>query len=58
MPTLIFGLVIASILKERQIIDPKYIYALIIYTILTSLLPTILFSFRKSKNVEQSIEQS
>lgn len=50
MPTLIFGLVIASILKERGIIEQKYIYALIIYTMLTSLLPTILFSFKKANN--------
>ncbi len=50
MPTLIFGLVIATILKERGIIDIKYVYALIIYTILTSLLPTVLFSFKKAKS--------
>ncbi len=48
MPTLIFGLVIAGILNERAIIPSRYIYALIIYTLLTSLLPTIFLSFKKS----------
>lgn len=49
MPTLIFGLVIANVLMERQLVPDKYSYALIIYTLLTSLLPTIIFSLRKIK---------
>jgi Kef-type K+ transport system membrane component KefB len=47
MPTLIFGLVIAGILKEKGQVPDVYIFALIIYTILASLLPTVLFSFQK-----------
>ena len=43
MPTLIFGLVIAGILFERGILAKHLIYALIIYTLLTSLLPSIVF---------------
>jgi Kef-type K+ transport system membrane component KefB len=49
MPTLIFGLVIANVLMERELVAPKYSYALIIYTLLTSLFPTIMFSLRKFK---------
>ncbi len=64
MPTLIFGLVIAGILKDRGIIRVNYIYALIIYTLLTSLLPTLFLSFRKTvipdslKNTEPSEDPS
>jgi Kef-type K+ transport system membrane component KefB len=47
MPTLIFGLVIASVLKERGEVPETYIYALIIYTLISSLLPSILFSFKR-----------
>jgi Kef-type K+ transport system membrane component KefB len=43
MPTLIFGLVIASILLERNQIDQKYVYGLLIYTFLTSILPAFFF---------------
>lgn len=50
MPTLIFGLVIASILRERNLLAPEYSYALIIYTLLTSLMPSIIFSLRKFRN--------
>ncbi|MFZ8933725.1 MAG: cation:proton antiporter [Bacteriovoracaceae bacterium] len=49
MPTLVFGLVIMSILKERAILPSYLIYALIIYTIITSLLPSIVFSFRNKE---------
>ncbi len=49
MPTLVFGLVIVSILKERGILPSYLLYALIIYTVLTSLLPSVVFSLR-SKN--------
>ncbi len=47
MPTLIFGLVIANILMERKLLANEYCYALIIYTLLSSMMPSIIFSFRK-----------
>jgi len=46
MPTLIFGLVISSVLTERASVPAPYIYALIIYTVITSVLPSILFSLK------------
>lgn len=57
MPTLIFGLVISSILKERGIIDPKWIYALIIYTIMTSLIPAIIFSIQGKRDSTEPAQQ-
>jgi Kef-type K+ transport system membrane component KefB len=48
MPTLIFGLVIASVLKERGEVSNTVVYALIFYTLVSSFLPTILFSFQKN----------
>lgn len=56
MPTLIFGLVIAGILIERGEVPTVYIYALIVYTLISSLLPTILFNFQKKEAVTE--EQS
>jgi Kef-type K+ transport system membrane component KefB len=53
MPTLIFGLVIAGILKDRGILEQKYIFSLIIYTLLTSILPVIIASFKKATGDEQ-----
>ena len=53
MPTLIFGLIIAGILKERGLVHNDYIYALIFYTLFSSLLPTIMFSFQKKKDDEE-----
>lgn len=53
MPTLIFGLVIANVLMERQLVPDKYSYALILYTLLTSLFPTIIFSLRKFKGTQK-----
>lgn len=47
MPTLIFGLVISGVLKERGVIQDDLIYALIIYTLISSLLPTIIFSLSR-----------
>lgn len=47
IPTLIFGLVIAGILQERADFPQEIAYALIFYTIATSLLPTILFPLQK-----------
>jgi Kef-type K+ transport system membrane component KefB len=47
MPTLIFGLVIAAVLKEEGVVDTKVVYALIFYTLVASLLPTIFFSLQK-----------
>jgi hypothetical protein len=48
MPTLIFGLVIASILKDRGIVPVYLVYAVLFYTLLTSLLPTFIFNADKS----------
>ena len=53
MPTLIFGLVIAGILKERAIIHERYIFSLILYTLMTSILPVIIASFKKATGTEQ-----
>lgn len=49
MPTLIFGLVISGILLERGLVPSKYAYALIIYTLLTSLFPSLMFSLKRFK---------
>lgn len=50
MPTLIFGLVISTILMERKIIPLYLVYALIIYTLFTSLLPTFMLNFKNEEN--------
>lgn len=42
MPTLIFGLVIASILQERFSISPDITIGLIIYTLVSSIVPALL----------------
>lgn len=54
MPTLIFGLVIASILKERGIIPSVLIYSLLIYTLLNSIIPAIVLTAAKPKKLENS----
>lgn len=46
MPTLIFGLVIAGILKEKNLVSNQVVYALIFYTLVSSLLPSILFPIK------------
>lgn len=43
LPTLIFGLVIAAILRDEFTVDPAIISGLVIYTIVTSIIPTILY---------------
>jgi len=43
LPNLIFGLVLASILRERFQIDVYIISGLIVYTILSSVIPAIVF---------------
>lgn len=48
MPTLIFGLVIANILKQRGIVPVYLVYAILFYTLMTSLLPTFIFNAEKS----------
>lgn len=58
MPTLIFGLVIAGILKDRNIVSPTIIYGLIFYTLVSSLLPTILFSFQKKEDQQLKMFKS
>jgi len=55
MPTLIFGLVIAGILKERNAVSSTIIYGLIFYTLISSLLPTILFSFQKREKDQMNL---
>lgn len=54
MPTLIFGLIIAGILLERGDVPTEVVYALVIYTLISSLLPTILFAFEKLKPKSQA----
>jgi Kef-type K+ transport system membrane component KefB len=49
MPTLIFGLVIAGILKERGIMPNNLIYALLIYTLLNSIIPSIILTAKSLK---------
>lgn len=43
LPTLIFGLVIAGILREKFQIDIKIISGLMFYTLITSIIPAIVF---------------
>lgn len=50
LPTLIFGLVIATVLLQRGEVDKKLVYSLIIYTLITSLIPTLVFPFLSSKD--------
>lgn len=52
MPTLIFGLVISGILIERDILPVKYCYGLLLYTLLTSVVPTIMKQFKKNNEVK------
>ncbi len=47
MPTLIFGLVIAGILRERGGLPPVMIYALLIYTLLNSIIPSLVLTAAK-----------
>lgn len=47
LPTLIFGLVIANLLEVKQGVPRDIVYALIIYTLITSLLPTFAFGVQK-----------
>lgn len=55
MPTLIFGLVIAGVLKERQLVGDTVVYGLIFYTLVTSMIPTFLFAFQREA-IEQGFE--
>ena len=43
LPNLIFGIVIAGILLEREAISLDYVYALLIYTIASSIIPALFF---------------
>ncbi len=56
MPTLIFGLVIAGVLKERSLAQEYIVYGLIFYTLITSLLPTVVFATQKVMKIEDKIE--
>lgn len=51
LPTLIFGLVIAAILRDEFAVEPAIISGLVIYTIVTSIIPAILF-----RNQDSAIE--
>ncbi|MCB0415258.1 MAG: cation:proton antiporter [Bdellovibrionales bacterium] len=42
MPTLIFGLVIASILRDKYEVSPDVVNGLIIYTLVSSIIPSVL----------------
>lgn len=55
MPTLIFGLVCAGALRKKGEVEAVLIYALIFYTLISSLLPSIFFSLKggKIQNSEQ-----
>lgn len=52
LPTLIFGLVIAGILKDKGGVPSHFIYALIFYTLVSSLLPSILFPLQKRQQAK------
>ena len=43
IPTLIFGLVITGILRDRYDLDPNILSGLIVYTIIASIIPAIVF---------------
>ncbi|MDD0852218.1 cation:proton antiporter [Halobacteriovorax sp. GB3] len=43
LPTLIFGLVIVSILRERFDVSPEILSGLIVYTVVSSLIPSFVF---------------
>ncbi|OIQ18955.1 MAG: hypothetical protein BM556_06635 [Bacteriovorax sp. MedPE-SWde] len=43
LPTLIFGLVIAGILKEKFNLEPRILSGLIVYTLFSSIIPAIVF---------------
>ena len=49
MPTLVFGLIISGVLYDRGHIATPYIYALILYTVFTSILPSLLFPFNRNQ---------
>lgn len=42
MPTLIFGLVTASVLKQKFMIDNSIVVGLVIYTVISSIVPTLI----------------
>ncbi len=44
MPTLIFGLVIASILREKFNVNPDITNGLVIYTVISSIIPSFILS--------------
>lgn len=52
LPTLVFTLVLGSILYEQEMISAVFYGALLIYTLLNSLLPQILFCFDKLRREE------
>lgn len=49
MPTLIFGLVISNILLNKNEIPTSVVYGLIIYTLFTSILPSLFFFNKKNE---------
>lgn len=51
MPTLVFGLIIAKIIIEQKPEYQEYAYGLVIYTLITSILPALFSAFGKKKTV-------
>ncbi len=54
MPTLIFGLVISSILLERYQVRPSIVTGLFIYTIISSILPAFAFETNPPKEYDST----
>ncbi len=54
MPTLIFGLITANILLEREEVDSAIGYGLISYTLLTSIMPAIFFNLHKRFKMKEA----
>lgn len=52
LPTLVFGLVIAEILRDRFALSPAIFGGLILYTLATTILPAIVFQRRIPEYVE------
>jgi len=52
LPTLVFGLVIAEILRDRFAVSPAIFGGLILYTLATTILPAIVFKRRLPEYVE------
>lgn len=56
IPTLIFGLVIADILREKYELAPTYFGGLIVYTLIVSIVPGIFLRNRRIQDVAEPFE--